>query len=823
MKTVVAGAVGANCGEANLTHCGPFEYIPAPAPTLQTPPFYYIPPPQVLSLDCTGLLKVWDIRQFRCVQSLKMDHHLTKAEAEQWPQQMLAYLPRQKQIVTSTRCRMYCLQYNPDSNGVPTVTDDGPVSDFVFNGSTNTFLTISGSNVRTWDVRTGQLSDSCDAIVREQITALCLDVKGRRFFLGTYEGWVYVHNHSNNLRLHAYKIANCEVSALAYAAAATGKSLLVAATYRGRVLVMVEEPERRARFRPLWNMFSHSTDGMRDIDAKCLAYDPLHGNLLIGDTRNFVTVVHVDHRNATFRLLGQPSNPDNADPLKIANQEVTALAVIPGHHAFVCAETSGYIAIFTVPPGHPPNRCVARFLPPYAQIFHGAVAALTVSEAPLTLWTGDDHGYVCGFDLEALVEQAGLAGPPARATASASRAGASRLASSFGAALEQRQGSTQFGQLIDSLALSAKAKPRGSLQQIPGAKRASSTASATGARSISLVVSAALAAEAEEASLEAMLRGGEAVRVRDTWRAHDQRIHRIVFLPAYRVLVTCSADRHVLLWRPDGTLVGGLEQQNYNTYDLDRPPTPPSCSPRESPARTPPPATKTVTLPDLMPRSEGGGGAPGPDGARRLSAGQITVTVTAPPQIDLPEAAPPAAKEGAMPPAGRAGETEGGPALEVGPKAPQPLSPKPKTPYGKGWMDCSRAASPPTSATESPAFRLLHKKEKRQKVYSVLDKDGPVSHTNFAEAVGAFQKPKFPQDLRVGEDFRSGPAKNSPTKGSPTKSRAAARAGSPRAGSPPYMAHPSRSPSKSTSPQKAAARRGLLAPVYNFPFPKKPT
>ena len=33
MKTVVAGAVGANCAEANLTHCGPSR--PPPPPLLR--------------------------------------------------------------------------------------------------------------------------------------------------------------------------------------------------------------------------------------------------------------------------------------------------------------------------------------------------------------------------------------------------------------------------------------------------------------------------------------------------------------------------------------------------------------------------------------------------------------------------------------------------------------------------------------------------------------------------------------------------------------------------------------------------------------------
>ena len=56
--------------------------------------------PQVLSLDTGGLLKVWDIRRFGCVQSIKCERDVTKHEIERNPWHLLAYVPRTKQVRT---------------------------------------------------------------------------------------------------------------------------------------------------------------------------------------------------------------------------------------------------------------------------------------------------------------------------------------------------------------------------------------------------------------------------------------------------------------------------------------------------------------------------------------------------------------------------------------------------------------------------------------------------------------------------------------------------------------------------------------------------
>ena len=64
-------------------------------------------------------------------------------------------------------------------------------------------LTTSGPNVRIWHAKDGIVKDDYLGLVSADITAVCLDGEGRRFFLAAVGVGVTGYNYSNGHQVHA--------------------------------------------------------------------------------------------------------------------------------------------------------------------------------------------------------------------------------------------------------------------------------------------------------------------------------------------------------------------------------------------------------------------------------------------------------------------------------------------------------------------------------------------------------------------------------------------------------------------------------------------
>ncbi|KAJ8614616.1 hypothetical protein CTAYLR_008986 [Chrysophaeum taylorii] len=154
--------------------------------------------PQLITADVGGDIKVWDVRNFSCVQSFSVDK---KGKSDDIV--TFVSVTSRKQLLAVGR---YISTYEYEHTEHPELTDDAPVFAARYNATTMTIMTASMHHVRVWDARNGTLVRVCRGVgeARYELTALCLDRSQRKFVVGDHEGHVCAFNYVNGEELQRY-------------------------------------------------------------------------------------------------------------------------------------------------------------------------------------------------------------------------------------------------------------------------------------------------------------------------------------------------------------------------------------------------------------------------------------------------------------------------------------------------------------------------------------------------------------------------------------------------------------------------------------------
>ena len=167
--------------------------------------------PQVVTTDTEGTIKVWDLRMFRCAQTLAVGttlenlgmptddvhggQHVNMAARSTTT---ACYVPTRREITCAAASRLVVHEYAKGVN--PELADELHTVAVTYNPNANQIVTASSRDVQVWDAQRGVLLASHKAAAPTDITAMCIDGNGRRVFLGTHDGLVVIRAlHSGTL------------------------------------------------------------------------------------------------------------------------------------------------------------------------------------------------------------------------------------------------------------------------------------------------------------------------------------------------------------------------------------------------------------------------------------------------------------------------------------------------------------------------------------------------------------------------------------------------------------------------------------------------
>ena len=151
--------------------------------------------PILISADVEGNFKVWDVRNFFCVQSFKAE------ESRAGELQGFTAIGCNKRIVACGR-NMHFFDYEKIEK--PELTDEMPLCTAMYNPTTSTFITVSVKYVKIWDAAKGKVLRVYRNLSETDITSMCLDFRERKFILGDHNGNLNCYDFLNGVNMKAF-------------------------------------------------------------------------------------------------------------------------------------------------------------------------------------------------------------------------------------------------------------------------------------------------------------------------------------------------------------------------------------------------------------------------------------------------------------------------------------------------------------------------------------------------------------------------------------------------------------------------------------------
>eukprot|EP01012_Entosiphon_sulcatum_P056380 TRINITY_DN8002_c0_g1_i1.p1 TRINITY_DN8002_c0_g1~~TRINITY_DN8002_c0_g1_i1.p1 ORF type:complete len:2033 (-),score=233.08 TRINITY_DN8002_c0_g1_i1:33-6131(-) len=411
----------------NMPNFKPFNLRDPGLPHLHPLTAVYAVPhsPQIISLDCKGLIKIWDIRNLGCVQNLHCEPNIGRKEQASLNFQAFCYMDEHKRILTAALDRLYLFEYSPGRGGNPLAAADQPVSFVLYNRFDNTILTTSGKDVRIWDIADGRARKTFAPLCVDTITACCIDHIGRVFYVGAHDGQLVAVDYRTGERLLENRFSS-EVSALTYLPpekTRAGPDGAAVPVFVGRVGSPYADNQPGTVLVTLWDgnlicltaaNFAGSPTGSSNrtrlvplncgrsrFDVRCLDYSANLGLFALGQSSNVVTLwrsIAIDIADGLDPLSWRSMADCTNFPL---DSEITAVHFLEHVPLLCCADASGGLHLWSVVNPVQPV-CVNRWI--HHQTVDVRYVPNVIGFAYLPkykfLYTADDFGMCTIYDLD---------------------------------------------------------------------------------------------------------------------------------------------------------------------------------------------------------------------------------------------------------------------------------------------------------------------------------------------------------------------------------------------------------------------------------------
>lgn len=159
--------------------------------------------PEVITADTSGVFKLWDVRNFQCVQTFSAN--LTGQDTKDSSKLTCFFhtkLPSTNSLQKEDDSRMYAaskMLFSFDQARVvhEATTDYTNIFWVSFNEGNSCIITASECNVIVWDALIGSKTFTHTNICGEEISACCLDDRKRKILIGDVTGKIGVYNYSS--------------------------------------------------------------------------------------------------------------------------------------------------------------------------------------------------------------------------------------------------------------------------------------------------------------------------------------------------------------------------------------------------------------------------------------------------------------------------------------------------------------------------------------------------------------------------------------------------------------------------------------------------
>jgi len=259
--------------------------------------------PQIVTGDHDGYLRLWDIRNFRCVQKWRpASQEMTCFEV----------IPQfRKVVVGGKKMHFFESEKTVDS----TVTDSQLITCAMYNDVTMSFMTVSEKTIKIWSAVTGRVSKIYHDVSSSEITTCVFDTRRRKVIFGNSDGEIKVLNYNNGVIMKEIQGHSRDVSGICYCCCdvenSNGKCVVASCSWDRKTKSFDElDPEI---LKPWRVMEGHNAD------VTCIAYS---------DTADLLITGSVDLKGNNVRLWDMTTG--QREPMMV-------LQHLPGHVSEIVA------------------------------------------------------------------------------------------------------------------------------------------------------------------------------------------------------------------------------------------------------------------------------------------------------------------------------------------------------------------------------------------------------------------------------------------------------------------------------------------------------
>lgn len=284
--------------------------------------------PQIISADVTGTFRLWDMRNFRTVQSFGGNETVNDFNT-------FCVMPPHKRLAAGGS-RVILYDYQDEWSG-ESVTDTASVTDALYSPNAGVFYTVSRQTVKAWNAGSGQLFKVLRDIAKHEITAATISDSGRKLYLGDAKGRVAAHELNNGTLLTEFDSHSTDISCLAVW---PDTNKLFSASWDGVVKVHSDECSRPPQMK---QEFTNHKDGVT-----CLACSPELWLLASGGTD--MKVILYDLRTLKHEYT-----------FKRMKSVISAIDFLASRCLLAVADQGGNVSLWRVRPHPDKYSLVTRF------------------------------------------------------------------------------------------------------------------------------------------------------------------------------------------------------------------------------------------------------------------------------------------------------------------------------------------------------------------------------------------------------------------------------------------------------------------------------
>ncbi|KAL4445040.1 hypothetical protein ABPG74_018768 [Tetrahymena malaccensis] len=153
--------------------------------------------PQVITADINGMVKIWDVRNFLCMQTINVPTDELNS--------FVVTSNQKKRIIFGAR-RLYYYEYDEPKDQM--LTDEKMCLRVLYNSVLLCLITLHPDCIKVWDIRTGKLQSVYRELSTAELTVCVLDTRKRKLFVGDADGNIFTVNIKNGAKMKKFEKHN---------------------------------------------------------------------------------------------------------------------------------------------------------------------------------------------------------------------------------------------------------------------------------------------------------------------------------------------------------------------------------------------------------------------------------------------------------------------------------------------------------------------------------------------------------------------------------------------------------------------------------------